>query len=154
MDISVTGIDRAIAALRRITTMGFKPAYDRYYQKHLRATLRQRYLHAAANTPYAPSSLGTRKRATGVRRGSANDPGFGIDSGALLREITGETVGTLRISDSILELMSVLPYSIFVQERFETKGPFAPGGVMDLTEDEISPLFDIAAEQIQQEWLK
>ena len=50
--------------------------------------------------------------------------------------------------------MSVTPYAPFIYDKFLTKGPFAPGGIFDLEESDIEPLFDLAAQQIEQEWLR
>mgnify|MGYP001191813805 CR=1 FL=1 len=152
MDIDLSGIDRAIAALERIRDMGFRPSFDRFYQQYLRKTLRERYLAAAARTPYAPSSIGKRKRASGVVRGSGEDPGFGIDSGRLLAEVTGEVQGGVRISDTVIELMTVQPYGQFVLDKFQTKGPFAPDGIFAIEDPEVDRLFELAQHQIIQEW--
>lgn len=144
------GLDEAIAATTRLEQYSPKTVFERYFKGYLRPALIDRYKVAAISTPYAPASIGTRKRVSGAIRGQGNDPGFGVDSRNLLRDFTGEG-DKLSITDEALLLFSDLPYAAYIDSLFESKGP---GAVFDATDEDQEALADQFGEYLEELFVK
>lgn len=147
--IDFIGLDEAIAALSDLENMDFTETLKRYNNQHYNPIARARYDTAAASTPYAPKSIGTRKPSTGVARGSAEDPGFGIDSTALREDLVALGRGHTR---NTLEIFTELVYGGRIEALFATKGTFAPDGVAFFDEDDLNVAADMLIDDLVTKW--
>lgn len=148
IEIEFNGLEEAIAATKHLEDYSPKEVFDRYFKGYLRPTLIDRY-KIAATTPYAPSSLGTKKRATGAIRGGAGDPGFGVDSRALLRDFTGESGNfDFDTTEDALTLFSDLPYAAYIDSLFAAKGPGAVFVATDEDSDRLAEDFGKYLEEL------
>lgn len=149
-ELEITGLVELIAAIQRLEQFKARDLYSNYLSQHLRPSLSKRFEQAAAQTPYSPRSLGTRKPATGVRRGSAADPGFSIDSGLHKSFMTAMNPAGTEIRDKSLSVFSPLPYSAFQEYLQMSKGPLAPDGVLMATEDDLDALEEMTLEKFEE----
>ena len=129
-----------------------KAAHARFWRKYYLSVLRQRYELARAQTPYAATSRGTRKRFSRARRGFPGDPGFGFDSGRAQRELTTEE--NLRISENSSELSPGVEYVSLLHQRFAHKGPFPGQGILFISDADGDRFADVVFEEIEREWMK
>lgn len=111
--------------------------------RHMRQQTADRYRRAAKETAYARASLGTRQTVSGKIRGKGAQ--FGIDSGALFRQITQN----VKIDDRGIFIYSDLAYSARIMELFARKGPFAPDSPLFVDETDLSVIGGIIAERVQ-----
>lgn len=137
LDFDAPGLNDAIASLDKLQQLTLKETFERFYQDRLRQIISDRYDRAAQTTPYAPASLGRKKR-SGVVRGGANDPGFGLDTFALKDDLTS----LFEVTDESLAIWSDRPYAERIMELFSVKGPFAPDDVLAVEETDLLTLED------------
>lgn len=126
--------------LKEIRKLGILDIYRRFYQ-YYRAKTRDRYIRASLETPYAPSSIGRRKRnGTIISEGSL----FGIDTTAMFTDYTQN----VKIDDSGLRVWSEQFYAGFVEMLFQQKGPYAPDGVLFVDDNDLIELELIMQEEM------
>jgi hypothetical protein len=135
-----TLLAQAIADVRK---NGILLIYRDIY-RYMRERTADRYRRAAAQTPYARASIGTRQTVSGKIRGK--DAQFGIDSGALFKQLTQN----VKIDDRGIFIYSDLAYSAKVMELFARKGPFAPDSPLFVNDDDLSFMSEVIAKRIQQ----
>jgi hypothetical protein len=140
--IDTTNLKQFTQRLKEVRKLGILDIYRRFYQ-YYRIKTRARYLRAAQETPYAPSSIGRRKR-NGEIIGDASL--FGIDTTAMFSDYTQN----IRIDDSGLRVWSEQFYAGFVEILFQEKGPYAPDGVLFVDENDLIELeFIIQGEMVE-----
>lgn len=126
--------------LKEIRKLGILDIYRRFYQ-YYRVKTKTRYIRASLETPYAPSSIGRRKRnGTIISEGSP----FGIDTTAMFKDYTQN----IKIDDSGLRVWSDQIYAGFVEMKFQEKGPYAPQGVLFVDENDLIELELIIHEEL------
>lgn len=121
--LQFNGLDETITALSAIENYQWGNTFKRFYSERFQPITVSRYSYTMAQTPYAPSSLGTRKRVTGAIRGQAGDPGYSYDSGALYSQITGN----VQFMDDGMVIWSDLIYGGYQEALWQAKGPFDEG---------------------------
>jgi hypothetical protein len=130
--IDTTSLKKFALRLKEVRKLGILDIYRQFYQ-YYRAKTRDRYLRAAQQTPYAPSSIGRRKRnGTIITEGSL----FGIDTTALFQDFTQN----VKIDDSGLRVWSEQIYAGYIEMLFQEKGPFAPDGVLFVDDNDLQTL--------------
>ena len=127
------------ADLVRVTKISPTRVYRKFWRRHFQEKLKRRYAFAAQETPYAESTIGRVKPVSRAVSGGGDDPGFGIDSGALYRDLTGQT-GNVLFTERELGLFSDLPYASYIEGLFSEKGPFSPDGVLGYDEEDLKIL--------------
>ncbi|KYC42099.1 hypothetical protein WA1_19050 [Scytonema hofmannii PCC 7110] len=126
--VDTTNLQKFAKRLKEVRKLGILDIYRRFYQ-YYRTKTRARYLRAAQETPYAPASLGRRKRnGTIITEGSL----FGIDTGAMFEDYTQN----VKIDDSGLRVWSEKFYAGLVEMKFQEKGP-APEGVLFVDDNDL-----------------
>ena len=150
--IEFDGDRELLAATDRIQNMDQRPAHRRFHREHYLPESLRRYKLIRAQTPYSPRSVGTRKRASGKRRGYPGDPGFGFDSGTLERHLTTEE--TLLIGSDYSEVGSDLHYAPRIDELAERKGPFPGQGILFITEQDGEEFENSVYSGIEREWVR
>ncbi|MEB3355634.1 MAG: hypothetical protein VKK04_02725 [Synechococcales bacterium] len=143
--IDFIGLDEFIKQLGAIASYDFQDALTAYFDDYYKPQAIARFDQAAEQTPYAPSSIGTKKRVSGATRGGGDDPGFGIDSGRLRSDLTGENA---EVTDSAIAIFSELPYAARIASLFAEKGPF-PEGLPLVEEADLVALEDAIANDIE-----
>lgn len=127
-----TNLKKFALRLKEVRKLGILDIYRQFYQ-YYRTKTRARYLRASQETPYAPSSIGRRKRnGTIITEGSL----FGIDTTALFQDLTQN----VKIDDSGLRMWSNQIYAGYVEMLFQEKGPFTPNGVLFVDNNDLEAL--------------
>ena len=138
--VDTTSLKQFTQRLKEVRKLGILDVYRRFYQ-YYRAKTRARYLRAAQETPYAPSSIGRRKcNGTIITEGSL----FGIDTTAMFQDYTQN----IKIDDSGLRVWSEQFYAGFVEMLFQEKGPYSPDGVLFVDENDLIELEFIIQEEM------
>jgi hypothetical protein len=130
--IDTTNLKKFALRLKEVRKLGILDIYREFY-KYYRAKTRARYIRASQETPYAPSSIGRRKR-----NGSIIGEGslFGIDTSALFQDFTEN----VKIDDSGLRVWSDRIYAGYIEMLFQEKGPYAPEGVLFVDDQDLEAL--------------
>lgn len=127
--VDTENLKQLISQLKEIRKLGILDIYRKFYE-YYRIKTKARYVKAAVETPYAPSSIGRRKRnGTIISEGSL----FGIDTTAMFRDYTEN----VRIDDSGMRVWSEQFYAGFVEMKFQEKGPYAPEGVLFVDDNDL-----------------
>lgn len=121
-----------------VTESGRLKNYSDFYRYHRNKTA-ERYRIAAAQTPYAASSKGRKKKFSGRK---IPDRAFGIDSGRLF----SDAVNNRRISENGLTYYSELDYSAYVMAKFAEKGPYSPNDILFVDDDDLTKFEEIVSE--------
>ena len=121
------GLAEIQEAIARISQLQPREIYVKFWKTRRQGVLRDRFRVISKQTPYAPSSLGTRKPKSGVRRGSPKDPGYSIDSGELMRDLLERP----DIQEYSLTIFSDRPYAQYQERLWEQKGPYSPDGLFN-----------------------
>lgn len=143
--IEFVGLDKAIAACRRVEGLSLSSVYGTFYFKHFLPKLKERYDRAAAETPYSPKSLGTRK-SSGAIRGGGGDLGFGRDRNRIYDDLAGGR--GKEITREALAVFSTQTYAPYIEALFSAKGPFRPDGVLGADEFDLDALEGILRGEI------
>jgi len=130
--------------LDSLIDLGAAQAYKDFYA-YKREETEERLFEASVRTPFAESTIGTKQPFTGATRGV--DALYGVDSGAFLEAITGK----YKIENGELVVESDLPYFERLEGLFKVKGPFAPEGIFDLTDDDAQILRLIVEDAIERQ---
>jgi hypothetical protein len=132
ISIDTTNLKKFALRLKEVRKLGILDIYREFY-KYYRAKTRARYIRASQETPYAPSSIGRKKR-----NGSIIGEGslFGIDTTALFQDFTEN----VKIDDSGLRVWSDRIYAGYIEMLFEEKGPYAPDGVLFVDDQDLETL--------------
>jgi hypothetical protein len=130
--VDTTSLKKFALRLKEVRKLGILDIYRKFYQ-YYRAKTRARYIRASQETPYAPSSIGRRKR-----NGSIIGEGslFGIDTTALFQDFTQN----VKIDDSGLRVQSDRIYAGYIEMLFQKKGPYAPEGVLFVDDQDLETL--------------
>lgn len=132
ISVDTSNLKKFAQRLKEVRKLGILDIYRKFYQ-YYRAKTRARYIQAANQTPYAPSSIGRRKRnGEIITEGSL----FGIDTSALFNDFTQN----VRIDDSGLRVWSDRVYAGYIEMLFQEKGPFAPEGVLFVDDGDLETL--------------
>ncbi|MBD2365254.1 hypothetical protein H6G36_29560 [Anabaena minutissima FACHB-250] len=138
--IDTTNLQKFTQRLKEVRKLGILDIYRRFYQ-YYRTKTRDRYIRASLETPYAPSSIGKRKRnGTIITEGSL----FGIDTTAMFSDYTQN----VKIDDSGLRVWSEQFYAGFVEMKFQEKGPYAPEGILFVDNNDLIELELIIQEEL------
>lgn len=141
--LNSTDYNLLASAIADVRQNGILLIYRDIY-RYMRDRTAERYLRAARETPYAARSFGTKQRVSGRTRGK--DAQFGIDSGALFRQLTQN----VKIDDRGIFMYSDLAYSIRIMELFARKGPFAPNSPLLVDDDDLAFMGKVIADRINQ----
>lgn len=130
--IDTTNLKKFALRLKEVRKLGILDIYREFY-KYYRTKTRARYIRASQETPYAPSSIGRKKR-----NGSIIGEGslFGIDTTALFQDFTEN----VKIDDSGLRVWSDRIYAGYIEMLFQEKGPYAPEGVLFVDDQDLETL--------------
>jgi hypothetical protein len=140
ISVDTSNLKKFAQRLKEVRKLGILDIYREFYQ-YYRAKTRARYLRAASETPYAPSSLGRRKRnGEIITEGSL----FGIDTTALFNDFTQN----VKIDDSGLRVWSDRVYAGYIEMLFQEKGPFAPDGVLFVDDGDLETLEFIVEKEL------
>lgn len=150
--VSISGAAGAIESFRELDSPGFSRDVYKQFGKNYQKRLFRRFVTASQGTPYAPSSIGTRKPVTGAIRGGTGDRGFGIDSGTLLAELLEPQNTAVDVNG--FELYTDLAYAGYVVAFFTKKGPFAGDGLMQFNDEDFKDLSDIYWDAIEETFSK
>lgn len=132
LSVDTSNLSRFAKRLKEVRSLGILDIYRKFYQ-YYRIKTRARYLKAAQETPYAPSSIGRRKRSGEIiGEGSL----FGIDTTALFNDFTQN----VKIDDSGLRVWSDRVYAGYIEMLFQEKGPYAPEGVLFVDDDDLETM--------------
>ena len=127
MQVEYRGIEAMRRGIDRVLGYDFKETLKQFERVYFRPVRIQRYKDIAKRTQYSPASLGTPKPVTRVIRGEANDPGFSVDSRALLMDAIGEGGRGVSLDKYTLSLFSEQKYANFQHELWKRKGPYDQG---------------------------
>jgi hypothetical protein len=127
---------RLAAALANVKTASILLVYRDFY-RYFREILRERYDRASRETPYSPQWKGTVQAYSGRVRGE--DALYGIDSGALYRDLTNN----VKITSGGIEVYSDQEYASRMMDLFAQKGPYAPYGLWTMEAEDVDQLEEI-----------
>ena len=129
--VSPTQAQTIVDAVKRV---GILSVYRRWYE-YFRPKLQARFDLGSRTTPYAPSSLGKRKRSGEIIKQVPNSL-YNRDTDALYKSV----VDDVKIGSDGVEIRSDVPYAGFALGRFEKKGGLAPDGVLRVDREDIDEL--------------
>lgn len=135
--------DRLSKAVAAVRASGILLIYRDYY-RYFRPVLKARYDRVSQETPYSPGWIGTKQTVSGRVRGK--DALWGIDSGALYRDLTDQ----VKITNAGIEVYSDLPYAERIMDLMAKKSPYASeGGLWFVDELDVDKLEEIAADYLE-----
>ena len=130
--VDTSNLKKFALRLKQVRQLGILDIYKEFY-RYYRQKTRARYLRAAQETPYAPASIGRRKRnGSIITEGSL----FGIDTGAVFEDYTQN----VKIDDSGLRVWSDQIYAGYVEMLFQEKGSYSPEGVLLVDNNDLDQL--------------
>ena len=154
LSIELDNLDEVITALQEVLTLQFVDRGLANFAPPFRLRLLQRYLLIARQTQYAPSTLGGMKPKSRIpyqQPRNAADPGYGIDSRELLNQIT-QKPQYLQLDPGRREIFSDLVYAGRLNDLVSNKGPFAPEGFLDMTDEDWALLIATIGQELEKEW--
>lgn len=115
--------------------------YKRFY-KYYRPKIKARFDLGSQTTPYAPGSLGRRKR-SGERIQQVPQSKFNQDTMALYTSV----ISNPTITKDSLVLKTDVDYANYALDKFKRKGGLAPDGVFVVTREDLDELDTILIEE-------
>lgn len=140
--VDTSNIKNFTKRLQEVRQVNILDIYRRFY-KYYRAKTEQRFLTAANETPFAPSSIGKRRPSGDI---ISENSLYGIDTGTVFYDFTHN----VRIDDSGLVVWSDAFYAKYLEAKFEEKSPFAPDGVLHVDNEDLAVLERIIVEEVKE----
>lgn len=128
-----------VAAVKRV---GILDVYRKWYE-YLRPILKERFDRGSRTTPYAPSSIGQKKRSGEVIGAGSL---YNRDTDALYESVTRNVKLDAQTG---IEIRSDVPYAGFALKRFTEKGGLAPEGLLSVSRDDIGELETILLKEYE-----
>ena len=128
--------------LQEVRQVNILDIYRRFYQ-YYRAVTEQRFLTAANETPFAPSSIGSKRPSGDI---ITNNSLYGIDTGTVFYDFTHN----VKIDTSGLVIWSDAFYAKYLEAKFEEKSPYAPNGVLHVDNKDLAVLERIIIEEVKE----
>lgn len=140
--VDTSNIKNFVKRLKEVRQVNILDIYRRFY-KHYRAKTAQRFLTAANETPFAPSSIGRRRPSGDI---ITNNSLYGIDTGTVFYDFTNN----VKIDDGGLVVWSDAFYAKHLEANFQKKSPYAPEGVLHVDKGDLAVLERIIMEEVKE----
>lgn len=126
-----------------VKRVGMLKVYKRWYE-YYRPKLKARFDEGSRTTPYAPSSLGKRKRSGEIIK-QVPQSLFNRDTGALYNSMTKD----VKITRGGVEIHSDIDYAPYALDKFTKKGSLAPEGLLQVNQGDIDEMESILLEEYE-----